>query len=425
MNPGSLNRFPIYSLVTGVLVGCVMIVAATLGRPLPAAGMAAIALLPISAAIVDAVRLRPPQVDSPDGQQMNEWLRDQASALAIRESKLQDRALALQQWMQFPDAMRFSPGSADHSRQDDHSGASTTDATTDPMAKHDQQLLALIESKTQTLFQNIKQDAYRRDETKTGGETIKTFDVARGRSDLIELISDVAAIYRPDETSPLLRTNVEAVSRATGRAALRFLVAVERLPGGLSEYDFHTVYSLVTRAVKTYGVYKSAKPYLDVASGMLFAGRIASSTNPLSLVAWWAASKATTYGASRLGEHVIDQQAVGLIRQLVEIVALEVASIYSPMVRYRDVHWIYGVELVHLASELSLSDRAKLEAMKQLATLNFRDEYGRVSLMRQLAGGFSSRPATYSPANSLAADQRMAIAERLEAFLLSFVIGSS
>lgn len=430
MRGDTLKRLPLYSLASGVIVAIVLMVVALSGAPIPNIGLGALGLLPLAAALVDAVRLKTkyasgrPNRDDGAGQgganqttpqsELQEWLIEKAESLAAQEQELNARALSLQQWMQFPDAIDFK--NTDPSRRPPPSETPEI-SVDDPMARHDRELLELVEAKTRELFDSIKQDAYR----KEIGDR-KVFDNEQIRGDLVALVSDVVAIYRPGETAPLLKTNVDAVSRAVGRASLRLLVAVESLPGGLASYDFQSIYNVVMRAVKTFGLYKSARPYIDVASNVLFAGRIVSSTNPLTLVAWWAASKATTYGASKLGAHVLDQQAVGLIRQLVEIIAIEVASIYSPMVRYRDVHWIYGVELVHLASELAISDSARVAAMKQLSALNLRDEYGRVSLLRHLADGSTSRPSDYQPAQSLSASDRKIVAERLEAFLLTYVL---
>ncbi|MEO1524482.1 MAG: hypothetical protein AAFX06_03560, partial [Planctomycetota bacterium] len=346
----SLKRLPILSLTAAALLCAIVFLAAITNWIIPPYGLAALAVLSLAAAIGDAVRLRTGSGAGQDGthemiapqelddEQLRAWLEDKIGTITSREQALNAQALALQQWMQFPDAMHFDPiAGQEKPRVDDP-------VRIDPMARHDEALFGLIETKTQQLFNDIKQDTYR----KGDGET-RTIDTQRIRNDLLAMVADVAAIYRPDEPNPLLQTNVEAISRATGRAALRFLVAIESLPGGIAAYDFRSIYNIVSRAVRTYGVYQSAKPYIDVASNVLFAGRIVSSTNPMTLAAWWAAGKAATYGASKLGQHVVDQQAVGLLRQLVEIVAIEVASLYSPMVRYRDVHWVYGVELVHLA----------------------------------------------------------------------------
>lgn len=428
-----MKRLPVYSLISGCALAAIASVALITGAQIPRIGLGAMGLVPLAAALVDAIRLqakpRSNAVDSGEhdgaeqgsghsdstSQELRDWVQQRSEQLNARERQLNVRSLALQQWMQFPEAIDFQQRDSNHAVEKRQSVASLESA--DPLARHDKELFELIERKTHQLFDDIKADAYRHT---TSDRTV--FNNAKIRDDLVRLVSDVAAIYRPDDPSPLLRTNVEALSRATGRASLRFLVAIENLPGSISSYDFQTIYNVVSRAVQTYGMYKSAKPYLDVASGLLFAGRIVSSTNPVTLVAWYAASRATTFGASKLGGHVIDQQAVGLIRQLVEIVSLEIASLYSPMIRYRDIHWVYGVELVHLASEMSLSEKARLEAMSQLSALQLRDEYGRVSLMRHLANGKTSHPDRYQPSQSLSMAERMTVAERLESFLISNVI---
>lgn len=439
-----MKRLPIYSLVSGGVLAVIATGVLLTGTKVPSIGLAAMGLVPLAAAFVDAIRMQGSvrsgtelagksfsdvaghgdgagqggALSPPAEAELRAWVHERTQQLNERERELNVRSLALQQWMQFPDAIDFQ--SRDNISDEPKRQAVPNLETHDPLAKHDQELFELIDHKTRQLFEDIKADAYR--------ETVhdkKVFDNAKIRGDLVQLVSDVAAIYRPDDPSPLLRTNVEALSRATGRASLRFLVAIENLPGGISSYDFQTIYTVVSRAVQTYGMYKSAKPYLDVASGLLFAGRIVSSTNPVTLVAWYAASKATTFGASKLGGHMIDQQAVGLIRQLVEIVSLEIASLYSPMIRYRDIHWTYGVELVHLASEMSLSESARLRAMSELSALQLRDEYGRVSLMRHLANGKTSHPDRYKPSQSLSMAERMAVAERLESFVISNVLSDS
>ncbi|MEM6473151.1 MAG: hypothetical protein AAF802_26555 [Planctomycetota bacterium] len=419
-----IKSFPKFSIAAGVIVATTLTTAAvTTFSPSPLA-LGALGMLPLAAAVVDAVRLlRPakthsliePENDRPDAEQ---WMAEQSEALTKRETELQSLSLSLQQWLQFPPAEDFRvnpiPNEDSSSFATPKIVSNASDQQTQgPLSSQDKELLTLIDSKTKELFERIKADAYR---TESGGT--KSLDVVEMRSDILALVSDVTAIYRPNDPAPFLKTNAEAVCRAVGRGALRLLVAAEHLPGGISSYDFQSIYQFVRRGVQAYGVYRAAKPYLDVASGLWFAGRLASVSNPVTYVAWWAASKATTYGASKLSEHVIDQQAVGLIRQLVEIVAIEVASVYSPQVRFRDVHWVYGVELVQMLHELDAGDSARLAAMRQIASLNILDEYGRMSLMRQLATGVSRFPSGYEPERSLPAAERTIVAERLEAFLL-------
>ncbi|MEO1618447.1 MAG: hypothetical protein AAFV88_21520 [Planctomycetota bacterium] len=432
MNFDFQRRIPIYSIAAGAVVAIALTTCALLQRPVPPVALGALGLAPLAAALVDALRTlrRPTQpianTETPQMQEAEDWIKEQSVDLDQKRKRLQEDALSIQQWLQFPQTIDFraqsdvgvsSENPAVSTAITGGTNAGSSAFSSDPLTAQDQKLLALIDAKTKDLFERIKADDYRTD---VAGE--KTVDIIAVRRDFFALVSEVTSIYRPDDPSPFLKTNAEAVSRAFGRGALRLLVAADQLPGGISGYDFQSLYNVMRRGVQAYGMYRSAKPYLDVASGLWFAGRLASSTNPVTYVAWWAASKATTYGASKLSEHVIDQQAVGLIRQLVEIVAVEVASIYSPQVRYRDLHWIYGVELVHMISELQSGQDARLEAMRQIATLKILDEYGRMSLLRQLSLGVSRLPHDYRPSESLPPRDRMIIVEKLESFLLEHVL---
>lgn len=431
---------PLFSLVTGVVLVIFVATVTFRGQTLSGGPLVLLGVLPFVAAVADLIRVtrrsshRATQPSVSDGdsetvpsvEELQRWVEDKSDELAARERRIHSQALALQHWMQFPDVIDLSQSDSGAARNSDDLQPKVTQPNdtwlkpadaVDPMAIHDRELFSLVESKTQELFEKIKQDHYR----KSDGVG-KSFDLVAIQQDVRGLIADVAAIYRPNEADPLLQTNIESLARATGRASLRLLVALENLPGGIHQYDFVTIYQVVGKAVRTYGMYKSAKPYLDVASNLYAAGRLLSATNPLTLAAWWAASRATTYGASRIGQHLIDQQAVGLIRQLVEIVAIEVASLYSPMIRYRDVNWIYGVELVHLASELAIDDFTRAEAIREVASLQLPDEYARVSLLRHLASGSTSRPDRYAPSEVLSVADRMRIAERLERFVLSHVV---
>ncbi|TWU08311.1 hypothetical protein [Stieleria varia] len=411
----SFASLPICSLIFGFVL-LVSALASYLGVwTAPAIAWIALSALSLLAAGIDSLRLtrrcsRPGPGSESAPEQFARWIQQQSDDLLARERTINAKALALQQLMQFPDALDLGRGTADVLAHEKTPGPGSID----PMARHDRELLDLIESKTHDVFDKIKRDHYR----KADGEG-KSIDTNAIRQDAHSLVMDVAKIYRPDQEDPFLQTNMELLARASGRGALRLLVALERLPGGVAQYDFQTIYRFVGNAVRTYGAYQKAKPYLDVASGLFLAGRVVASTNPVTLAAWWAASRATTYGASRLGLHVVDQQAVGLIRQLVEIIAIEVASLYSPMIRYRDIHWIYGVELVHLVSELQLSDKARMSAMREIAALQLPDEYARVSLLRHLAAGTTSRPDRYRPADVLSAADRSRVAQFLETFVLT------
>ncbi|MEM0927434.1 MAG: hypothetical protein AAGJ83_15415, partial [Planctomycetota bacterium] len=406
-----------------------MLTVAALTRfSIPSVALGALGILPLAASLVDAVRLirlpgKAPSRLPEDRAEVQDWITERADELLAKEKTLQSLSLSIQQWLQFPPVIDFrDPDEIERHRSAvlptrTALGGESSEAGRDPMSEQDRQLVELIDSKTRDLFERIKRDAFRKEV-----DGVKSLDLVAVRSDVIALVSAVTAIYRPDDPDPFLKTNAEAVSRAIGRCSLRMLVLAEQLPGKISSYDFQSIYQFIRRGVQAYGAYRAAKPYLDIASGLWFAGRLASATNPVTYVAWWAATKATTFGASKLGGHVIDQQAVGLIRQLVEILSLEVASIYSPQVRYRDIHWVYAVELVQLFSEVKASDSARLAALQQISTLNLLDEFGRMALLRQLSLGVSRLPVDYQPSRSLPASDRLMIAERLETFLMEHVL---
>lgn len=420
------RKTPLLSLLAGVIVFASCSVLLLTGYDLSSGGALALGGGPLVAAVVDVVRLLPRSRtklkeelaagDSESSADLEQFLQDHADELTAREAQLTEQSLLLQQWLQFPDALDWNRQSSNDPSLIDHAQA----VKADPLAKHDAELNQLIDDKTHELFEDIRNDVYR---TEKGG--VKVFDYARIRADLYRLLSDVVAIYKPGEQDFLLQTNLEASTRAIGQASLRLMVAAESLPGNVWQYNFQTIYDMVSRAVKAFGYYKTAKPYLDIASSVFYAGRFASGASPITLAAWWAASKATTYGASRLSEHVINEQAIGLIRQLVEIFAVEVAAIYSPRVRYRDPQWIYGVELVHFASQVPLPPEVRLAALGELGKLSLRAEYGRVSLMKQLAGGASSRPDRYMPAESLSQQDRVIVAQQLEQFVTKHLLKAS
>ena len=54
----TLKRLPLYSLASGVIVAIVLMVVAVSGAPIPNIGLGALGLLPLAAALVDAVRLK-------------------------------------------------------------------------------------------------------------------------------------------------------------------------------------------------------------------------------------------------------------------------------------------------------------------------------------------------------------------------------
>ena len=79
--------------------------------------------------------------------------------------------------------------------------------------------------------------------------------------------------------------------------------------------------------------------------------------------AWWLATELGRHGAQKLVENVVDRQAVGLLHDVITIVGTEVANVYGPGYRQRDAGWVYGTELVELASRFPASRESMTEAL--------------------------------------------------------------
>ena len=126
-------------------MAAVLLVSAASGVTLPAIGMGAVGVLPLAAALVDAVRMRrrfdagrADAGDDRDGSPLaveaglRDWLDDKAESLAEREQEINTKALALQQWMQFPDAINFSVASPG---RDNSPPTGPVPVSDDPMAR--------------------------------------------------------------------------------------------------------------------------------------------------------------------------------------------------------------------------------------------------------------------------------------------------
>ncbi|MEL7265503.1 MAG: hypothetical protein AAFP69_11955, partial [Planctomycetota bacterium] len=443
----SLRHLPLYSVLSGIALMLAVLVFLTLQMfPDDDGGkqqnllaaipyvIATLGVVPILAAVFDLLRIQRLRnlgrsAIAPEGSdavqdaelQIDDetrlWVREQTEQLNERDAAINERALALQQWLQFPTTENVIANQDDgspaiNSLQSQVTAVTQSASDESQQEKTDQQLMHLIEQCSQQLFDHIRQDRYAGD-SESGGLNTQLI-----REDFVELMTDVAKIYQPDDPNPLLNTNVESITRSVARVGLRFLVAVESLPGGLHTQDLTRLYAVMRTATRTYSAYKASRPYWEVASGALFAGRVVMGANPLTLAAWWAVSRAATYGVSQLGQQLMDQQVLGLIRRLIELVAIETASLYSPTLRFRDPNWIYAVELVELLSIVPANDAARMAAIQEIASIDLNDEYGRVLLLRQLAAGISSHPDRYQPGSVLPPQHRRAVAQRLEQFLI-------
>lgn len=329
-------------------------------------------------------------------------LEKRAKDVDSRELKLSNRLVAFQEWLEYPGAEAAVDGEE----------AKTSLATVE-MSALDQQVIDLLDAEAKRLYEKLQEGYYQPD-----GKLDQTLI----RDDALDLATRVAKIYQPDSENPLLETSVSDLLRAGSRVCLHLLITLEKLPFDLEDASVATLHTYVQRAVKAYGVYTSAEPYLGYASKALYAGRLALGANPLTLGITWALAEIGKRGAKALGQKLVDQQAVALLGDLVRVVGFEVASIYSADFRHRDANWVYGSELTNLMSRFPISRENLAHALREVGGLTLRNEYDRVFLYRCLSTHRAAEPLVDAH-TLLPPEQRQDITQRLEKFFRDFIHG--
>ena len=314
------------------------------------------------------------------------------------EERLAVRLLTFHEWMEFPQPIEIQ-SSQD---RDDRFAA---------LADKDRELLKLLETETQAVFDAILQNKYVVD-----GQ----LQPLLMRDDAIELITKVAQLYQGDVENPLLETSIEKVLRSSSRVCLQLLVVLERLPLNVKQYNLNSMYRYVRQAVKAYGVYKSTEPYWPHISTAYYLGRFALGANPVSLSAWWFLSSLGKKHATEFTTRYVNRQVLNLLRDVVRVVGFETAAVYGGDFRHRDPNWIYGIELVELMRQVPLSPQSFSSALREIGALQLRSEYDRIFLYRCVAAGQSAQAERYSASSVLTGNDRHVIAQRLETFLNAF-----
>lgn len=336
-------------------------------------------------------------------QEVREQFEQQGRQLAKREEALGNRLLAFHEWMEFPQPVDLS---LPHDPQEDRSLAE--------LLEKDRQLDALLKAETQILYDNLLANRYAQE-----GKVQLTII----RDDVHVLITRVARLYQPDVKQPLLETNLSLVIRAAGRISLHLLVLLEDLPLGVKDYSLASLYGYLRQAVSAYRMYKSAEPYWPYVNTAYYLGRFALGANPLTLGAWWFIGALGQRGAQAVATRIINRQALSLLSNVVRVIGYEVAATYGGDFRHRDANWIYAAELTELVSRFPLSKESLSSALKEIGALSLRSEYDRMFLYRCLAEHVSAGPQQFPAARLLAAEERRAIAGRLEKFMELHVHG--
>ncbi|GIW94581.1 MAG: hypothetical protein KatS3mg110_2622 [Pirellulaceae bacterium] len=318
-----------------------------------------------------------------------------AAQLTVRESQLINRLTTFHEWMEFPQPIALA---------EEH-------AETPQLAEKDRELAKLLKRESEILFQKILENAYLDN---------NRLQWARIRDDALALIRNVARLYRPDVAEPLLETSAEQILRSASRVSLQLLIVLDRLPVDVKQYNLNRLYGYVRSAVKAYGVYKAAEPYLPYANTAYYLGRAAMGANPWMLGAWWIVGQQGKRWVRRWTSKFLERQALALLRDLVHVIGYEAAAVYGGDFFHRDANWIYGTELVELIRTIRLAPESFVAALNELGRLPLRSEYDRVFLYRAMAARQSADPERYRAREVLLPEERQAIARRLENFARAF-----
>lgn len=331
-------------------------------------------------------------------------LSQHSEQLDSRERALSGKLLTFQEWMEFPQPIDLTSQAEPSARE------------LSELSRKDRQMAEVLSEETQRVFEDILQNKY-----VVAGE----FQFKLVRDDVLNLVTRVARIYQPNVQEPLLETSMAQVLRAASRACLQTLVLIEQLPLNVKEYSFASLYGYLRQGVKAYGMMRSSEPYWPYFNSAYYLGRFAMGANPLTLAAWWFLGAWGKEGAKQIATKILHRQAMTMLQSVIRVIGYEVAGMYGGDFRHRDPNWIYAVELTELVHCFPPSRDSLSHALKEVGALILRHEYDRVYLYRALAAHASPEPERYRSTELLTAEEKMAIARRLERFLTTFIHGQT
>lgn len=337
-------------------------------------------------------------------QEIEEWreeiqqaLTEQGRQVEQRHRELDQRMLRFREFLEYP--------------QD----TSEDIASLTELSEKDREVNRLLEAEAARVYEKIRADGYR-----VNGR----LDTAAVRDEVFDVIVRVARVYSPESENPLLETSFDQLARAASRVCLQALVLVEQLPIDVQHYTLAELYAYIRRAVGAWGTWQTVSPWLTQLSRGVYAGRLAASSNPVSLGAWWLASELGRRGTKKLVDQYVDQRAVAFLNGAVRLIGNEVACVYGPGIRQRDPAWALGAELTELLHHFPPSRQSLQAGLRTITTLPLRSEYDRIYLYRCLAEQKSSGFRLADP-TVLTRDEREAVAHQLEEFFDGNIHGAT
>lgn len=329
--------------------------------------------------------------------EIEQQLDQRAEQLNSREVALTNRLVQFHEWEEYP-------------KPDEVSRRGTAPAL---LIEQDQQVMELLDKEARLVYSRLKDGYYNPD---------GRLDPVLVRDQVIDLVTRVAKVYRPDAQNPLMETSVDQMLRAGSRVCLHLLIVLDRLPLNLHEETLSTIHAYVRNAIKAWETYSAAEPYLNQVGRAWYVGRYLAGASPLTMGITWALTELGKHGAKAIGRKVVDQQAVALIGDVVRIVGFEVASVFSGDFRHRSADWVYGSELTNLMSRYPVSRENLAHALREVGRLSMRNEYDRIFLYRCLSAHRAAAPLINAQ-DSLPPVERQQIAQQLQKFYDDFIHG--
>ncbi len=324
----------------------------------------------------------------------------EAARLEQEARKLTDRYCKIHEWLDSPELLDLQSADA----VSEPLAAFPASSQQREMAEKDRQVAEILDTSAGNIYEKIRSNAY---------SPHGPFDARLLRDDLIDIAQQIAHVYQPGLENPLLHTSPEQLARALNRIGLHLLAVMDQLPLDLKSYNIQQTYDTVRGAIKVYGAYQKAAPYLNWATKGAYFGRVLASTNPITIGLMWGATELGKLGAKKIAANYIDRQAIGFMQSVVRVVGYEVASIYSDGFRYRDPNWCYAVELTHMSAAFPDSREKIQYILQEISRLQLRNEYDRLSLYRCVVAGKTIDRSLTHP-ELLEEAQRRKIIELLE-----------
>ena len=235
--------------------------------------------------------------------------------------------------------------------------------------------------------------------------------------ELFNFMEQIAQVYYPEADRPILETNLESLLKAVNRASLQVILLLEELPLlDIKEMNIRKASDSVRKASKVYRKYEELQPFLEPVRYLWQGSKFLLTSNPLIAAGWIAGTEILWKGGKRIGKKAMDAYLLSLVRQTLGILAWETAGIYDKSYRYRSPDWVYGMELVHMASEFEPTTDLTRAVFKELGSLPFRSSYDRIFLYRCLANHVSPKPERFEASTWLSDELSGEICDKLGDF---------